>query len=196
MAAADPGGGGGFIPPPPPSGGVPQSGAAINGGAAGSWFPQIYSWLNAPVVNTPDYASLINQQVAPYQTLYDQQMQQLQSSIDAQKGFAQKAYDITGAGYSEAHADAARQIVNSLAARGMLNSGDRGWLLSKENRRYGRQTALAKNSLAQYLSGLMFQLQNAQTAGAGQLAGYRQQAANYVQQAYPATVTHPNSWLQ
>ena len=199
-----------YIPPSPPGGGyLPPGGVTQSGGSSpgGSWFPQIYDWMTSPTVTTPDYNALVSQYTAPYEALAAQQRSlaqegygALQSNINQQRGYAQNAYNLTSEGYKESHAEALRGLINSLASRGMLASGDRNYLRGRENRRFTRQGGLLRNQLNQLLSGLAYQLQQAglaqrsqDLASQGQLAGLRSQAAQYVQGAYQPTVTYPNN---
>ncbi len=136
----------------------------------------------------------MDQYIGPYQSIADQQLAAMQEAQDKQAGFAREAYGINSDSYKEAHTDALRNIVNSLAARGMLQSGDRGWLRAKENRRYQRQSGLAANSLAAYLAGLASSMQQARFSSQAGLAQQRLGLSQWLPQAFPTTVTHPFSF--
>lgn len=183
--ALDEGGGPGFgtggAPPPPPTGITPWAASPPNIIAAA------VNASNNPVTQIPDYASLLNQYMSPYQDMVNQQLAMLQEQMNKQSGFAQDEYGINSDIASGQHKDALREIINMLASRGMLESGDKKWRTNKENTRYKQQTGLLQNALNRYLYGLQSSYQNASMSANSGLAAQRAQLGWQLEQMYPPT---------
>lgn len=180
--ALDPGGAGGA--------GTTSSG----GGGYIPWQPApppivntLLGAVNNPVYSVPDYASLINQYSAPYEAMLNQQLAMLKEQLDKQAGFARDEFGINKDAAGEAHDTALREIINMLAARGILDSGDRKYRTGVENRRYRRQMGLLQNALQRYLYGLQASYQSAQMSGQMGLQQQRMALGPQLAQQYPPT---------
>lgn len=110
------------------------------------------------------------------------------SLADVQKtlgsGIGQLAQENTDAGLStearlgQANTDAIRQIKNSLNARGLLNSGETGFQLDRQNTGYRQAESDATNKLLDYLAQYQQGYLAAQQTRSGQLAGAYSSAAD------------------
>lgn len=100
--------------------------------------------------------------------------------LDPQAGaFAQQNYMSGNAQLSrlDKQHDLARQaIINRLAAHGILQSGDLGYQEGQENQSYGNQVYDARQSVLDYLAGLMNTYNQQRQALSQSVIGARQQA--------------------
>ncbi len=156
---------------------------------------------NNPIINTPNYAALLDQYMGPYRSAAQQQMDILnrQMSLAEQgagrmRGFAQDEYGTNLASAKEAHSHTLANILNNLIARGILRSGAKKVRTGVENRRFGRETSLMSTDLERYLFGLQQSLAQQRLSNEGQMAsinaGLAQQSmslAPWLAQMYPAT---------
>lgn len=156
--------------------------------------------LNGGGWQFPDYTSLLNQWMNPYQNLYNSSQQQALAWLNSQSQIAQNRFNqgdtSTMARLKDTHEQALQGIVNSLAARGILHSGENKYQTGLENERYKRAEYDASNQLLDYLSGLQQQyalnqqsalggLINQQTGLASQLAGIYQPYYNFDPYSFP-----------
>lgn len=190
-------GDGDYVPPPPPMP-PPYIPPGVNPGNT-TGFPGgmglgLNTLLNTTTTQTPDYNALLSQYLSPYQDMVNQQLSALQEQINKESGFANQEYGINAANEKDAHSDALRGIINDLAARGLLESGDKKWRTNRENTRYSRQMSLLKLALNRILYGYQTQYQNASLAANAGLAQQRAQLGWQLPQMFPPTVSHPFSW--
>ncbi|HEY5987785.1 MAG TPA: hypothetical protein VIV12_15630, partial [Streptosporangiaceae bacterium] len=158
-----------------------------------------------PVV---DYAALIKSMLAPLQTeaagmtaadkaaLLAQQKRAIIQfgeqipGTDVGKEALGSALQNTQAGLSitarvnQAHQDAIRQLTNTLAARGLLRSGETGYQTGREHLAYGTAQYDARQKVLDYLSGIQSAYDQAQQQRQWALAQAAMQAAQSVPQ-YP-----------
>lgn len=174
MAYALPGGGG--VPPSKP--------AAYLGGSISFLDPQI---------TTPDYKALLEQYMAPYKSLYDQQLNQLTGQVNEDMSFARRNAELAQQALDESHKHTLQRIAQVLQANGMIQSGDRAYRNHQENDQYARATELAANNLAQLLSHLGAQITGAQTTQQQQLLAQQESAWEFLQRMYQPVVT-TNPW--
>jgi hypothetical protein len=141
----------------------------------------------------PDYDSIINRLMAPLREGNEAKLKALGAQTDFQKKLAQENARIQQEQMAQVHKRAVKTIVNSLAGRGMIQSGDKAYNVDFENDTYGRSTSLAQNQLLAFLVQLEDQLSNAaldatNSENSGLLA-----AQQYAQQNYSPN-THYDPW--
>jgi hypothetical protein len=175
----------------------------------------------------PDYAGLLQKWMAPYQQQYTGEMAAQKAQLDLNQGLANERYS-TGPNstlerfkHQEAfgtlrhgmtveqaqhqHDINLRQLTNSLAARGMLSSGEKdyqnaeeAWRFANLNKgeeaqysqeQYGYQTQRsdAANQLTDYLRGIQQAYADAQRQGLSGLAQQQQTIAQTLSQLYQPT---------
>lgn len=191
----------------------------------------------------PDYAGLLQKWMAPYQQQYTGEMAAQKAQLDLNQGLANERYStgptstlerfkqqeafgtlrhgMTVEQAQHQHDINLRQLTNSLAARGMLSSGEKdyqnaeeAWRFANLNKgeaaqykqeQYGYQTQRsdAANQLADYLRGIQQAYADAQRQGLSGLAQQQQSVANTLSQIYQPTwvdesaaagFTGPGSW--
>lgn len=151
--------------------------------------------LGAPTITQPNWEELLNQYLAPYQSIYDAQMAALQNRIGAQSQLAKQRFSgsdtSTMARLADEHTDLGRRIVNTLAAQGLFNSGATPFQQKREDLRYKRASTDASNALLDYLTGLQNQLADAQFQGQLGLANQRMSIGSMLPTLYQPTVSAP-----
>lgn len=159
------------------------------------FFQQVMAgFYNKPVAQAPDYTSLINQYMGPWQKLYEQQIANLESNQSTARSLAEKNAELAKERLNIAHNDAVLAIQHALGAQGLTDSGDMGYRMHRENKLYNNALSMNANSLASYLNNLAQQMQSQQLAGQQQLQSERQSLLPWLAQNYPATTTYPNRW--
>lgn len=141
--------------------------------------------------NYPDYTGLLNQWMEPYQTNYNSNMAAQLAQLQAAEQVAQNRF--SGDPYSEMtqladqHNRIVHQITNTLAARGILHSGELPYQQGQETKRYGAAEYAASNRLLDYLNSLQQQYANQQRSGLDALQQQQMSLAQQLSQLYTPT---------
>ncbi len=146
----------------------------------------------------PDYQALLNQWLAPYQQQYDAANQQALAGLNTQEQLAQNRFNqgdtSTMARLKGAHEDMVQHITNSLAARGILHSGQLGFENKREDLAFKRANYDASNQLLDYLSNLQQQYLSGQQSAMAGLNDQQLSIAEQLAQIYQPTYQDPNSY--
>lgn len=143
----------------------------------------------------PDYNALLSQWMQPYQTQYNAGQQGALAQLNtgsqiAQNRFNQGPYS-TLSQLKTQHETAVRNMINSLAARGILHSGEKPYQTNVENQRYGQAKNDASNQLLDFLNNLQQQYASQQLSALGNLQDQQTSLAEQLAQIYQPTYTQP-----
>lgn len=140
----------------------------------------------------PDWTSLLNTYLQPYQSIHDAQIAALTGRVGAQSQLAKQRFSgsdtSTMARLGDEHADLARRIVNTLAGQGLYDSGARQWQQNREALRFKRAQTDASNQLLDYLTGLQSGLADARFQGLLGLQNQKMSLASMLGSLYQPTV--------
>lgn len=168
------------VPPGPPG---PQW---IHAGGSGPW--RGLALLNAPPQYTfPDYNALLEQYMAPFRALFEAQIGKLSEDISRQQEFAKKQEALSLSNLNQQHDVNTQTILNTMAARGLAESGEQPYRTNLENKSYSNAKSSLQNALSNTLAALASQLEQAKYAG---LMGLEQQQLGlipFIQNTYQPT---------
>lgn len=186
------------MPPIPPDPGVPPvTPPPFLGNQPGAVGSMSIPNINQGSFSYPNYNELLQQWLAPYLQQYQGNLAAQQAAAQTNIALARQRYQggdtSTIARLGDIHNIALRDITNTLAARGILRSGETPYQTSQENLRYKRARTDAENQLLDYIRGIQQALADYQQQGQMSLAQQQMSLAQTIGGLYQPTWNPPGT---